>query len=75
MFGENRRNNYRISEYCTIDESLVPFWGRCPFRQFMQNEHAKYGIKLFCLVDSRTFYTWCIQVLRSPNFFIGNGSR
>jgi hypothetical protein len=25
MFGENRRNNYRISEYCTIDESLVPF--------------------------------------------------
>ena len=42
MFAENCRNNYRISEYCTIDESLVPFRRRCPFRQFMQKKPAKY---------------------------------
>jgi len=55
MFAENCRNNYRIGEYCTIDKSLVPFRGRCPFQQFMQNKPAKYGIKVFCLVDSRMF--------------------
>ena len=62
MFAENCRNNYRISEYCTIDESLVPFRGRCPFWQFMQNKPAKYGIKVFCLVDSRMFYTSQMEI-------------
>ena len=62
MFAENCINNYRISEYCTIDESLVLFQGRCPFRQFMQNKPAKYGIKVFCLVDSRMFYTSQMEI-------------
>ena len=62
MFMENCRNNYSISEYFTIDESLVPFRGMCPFRQFMQNKPAKYGIKVFCLVDFRMFYTSQMEI-------------
>jgi hypothetical protein len=62
MFVKNCRNNYSISEYCTIDESLVPFRGRCPFRQFIQNKPAKYGIKVFCVVDSRMFYTSQMEI-------------
>lgn len=42
--------------------SLVPFLGRCPFRQFMQNKPAKYGIKVFCLVDYRMAYTWQMEI-------------
>ena len=62
MFVKNCRNNYSISEYFTIDESLVPFRGRCPFRQFMRNKPAKYGIKVFCVVDSRMFYTSQMEI-------------
>ena len=62
MFVENCRNNYSVSEYCTIDESLVPFRGRCPFRQYMQKNPAKYGIKVFCVVDSRMFNTSQMEI-------------
>jgi len=62
IFVENCRNSYTISEYCTIDESLVPFRGRCAFRQFIQNKPAKYGINVFCLVDSRMFYTSQMEI-------------
>ena len=62
MFADNCRNNYSISKYCKIDESLVPFQGRRPFRQFMQNKPAKYVIKVFCLVDSRMFYTSQMEI-------------
>ena len=60
MFVENCKNKY--SEYCTVDESPVPFQGRCPFRQFMQNKTAKYRIKAFCLVDSTMFYTSQMEI-------------
>ena len=32
MFVNNSQNNYTVSEYCTIDEQLVAFRGRCSFR-------------------------------------------
>lgn len=49
--------NYNIpGEYCTIDEMLESFRGRCKFRVYIANKPAKYGIKINALVDSRTFY-------------------
>jgi len=35
-----------------IDEQLVPFRGRCKFKQYMPSKPAKYGIKIFWLCDS-----------------------
>jgi hypothetical protein len=40
----------------TIDEQLVPFRGRCSFRQYMKSKPAKYGLKLWILCDSSTSY-------------------
>ena len=38
-------------EYVTIDETLVPFRGRCSFKQYMPSKPAKYGLKFCCLCD------------------------
>jgi hypothetical protein len=46
----------------TIDEQLVPFRGRCSFRQYMKSKPAKYGIKLWILCDSTTSYALNVQV-------------
>ncbi|XP_035205515.1 uncharacterized protein LOC118180546 [Stegodyphus dumicola] len=61
-FLKNIQKLYSISEYCTVDEKLEAFRGRCQFRQYMRNKPAKYGIKIFALCDSRTFYTYNLEI-------------
>lgn len=41
---------------------LESFRGRCRFRQYMPKTPARYGIKIFSLVDSRMFYTSNMEV-------------
>ncbi|XP_023228246.1 uncharacterized protein LOC111628649 [Centruroides sculpturatus] len=62
LLVENCKKNFCISEYTTIDEMLWSFHGRCPFRQFMKSKPAKYGIKVFSLVDARTYYILNMEV-------------
>lgn len=54
-------NNYQkyflVSEYVTIDEQVLAFSGRCSFRQYIPSKPAKYGLKVFALVDCKTGYT------------------
>lgn len=49
-------------ENCTIDEMLEPFRGRCPFRQFIKSKPAKYGLKIYALADSKTFFANKMEV-------------
>ncbi|XP_046396726.1 uncharacterized protein LOC124163702 [Ischnura elegans] len=56
------KSNFSVGEYTTIDEMLWAFRGRCGFRQYMRNKPAKYGLKVFSLVDSRTFYALNMEV-------------
>lgn len=56
IFLENCRKHYKPGSYLTIDEQLVPFRGRCPFRMFMPKKPAKYGIKINMMVDCSTKY-------------------
>lgn len=58
LFISNVQKYYTPGVNLTIDEMLVPFRGKCRFRMYMPNKPAKYGLKILCLCDSRTFYLY-----------------
>ncbi|CAI5671651.1 unnamed protein product [Oreochromis niloticus] len=53
---------YRPGPEVTVDERLVPFRGRCPYRQYMPSKPARYGIKIWVACDARSSYAWKMQV-------------
>ncbi|XP_055010215.1 piggyBac transposable element-derived protein 4-like [Boleophthalmus pectinirostris] len=53
---------YNPGRNVTVDEQLVRFRGRCPFRQYMPNKPAKYGIKTWVACDARSSYAWKMQI-------------
>ncbi|XP_025191783.1 uncharacterized protein LOC112592035 [Melanaphis sacchari] len=62
IFVQNCQNAYTISEYSTIDQQLVAFRGKCPFRQYIPSKPAKYGIKIQTLCDARTWYVLSMEI-------------
>uniref|UniRef100_A0A665ULX8 PiggyBac transposable element-derived protein domain-containing protein n=1 Tax=Echeneis naucrates TaxID=173247 RepID=A0A665ULX8_ECHNA len=46
----------------TVDERLVPFRGKCPFRQYIPSKPGKYGIKIWAACDAKTSYAWKLQI-------------
>jgi len=53
---------------CTVGESLRGFRGVCSFKQYIPNKPSKYGIKVYVLADSKTFY------LVSSKIYTGAGT-
>lgn len=49
------------SKLC-VDEQLVSFRGRCPFRVYMPDKPKKYGIKIWALTDNSSGYILKLQV-------------
>lgn len=62
FFTEKCVQHYSVGAYITIDEMLEAFRGKCKFRQYIANKPAKYGIKIYAVVDSRMFYTHNIEI-------------
>jgi hypothetical protein len=54
--NNNLKKYYVPGENLTVDEQLVPFRGRCPFRQYIPSKPDKYGMKIWWICDSETFY-------------------
>ena len=61
MFTSACRRHFSPGECLTIDEQLVSFRGRCPFRQYMPAKPAKYGLKFWACVDSENHYVCNMQ--------------
>lgn len=61
-FVSNCQAVYTPSEYMTIDEQLAAFHGCCSFRQCLPNKPSKYGIKIYALVDAKTYYTFNLEI-------------
>ncbi len=61
MFTDSCRRHYSPGECLTVDEQLVAFRGRCPFKQYMPSKPSKYGLKSWLCVDSKTHYVCNMQ--------------
>lgn len=61
-FVETCKKSYIPRDTITVDEQLVGFRGKCPFRQYMKSKPAKYGIKIWAAADVKTSYLYNLQV-------------
>lgn len=57
-FIQNCQRNYEVGSSVCIDETLIPFRGRCKFKMYIPNKPAKYGIKVLCLTDAKNSYLY-----------------
>jgi hypothetical protein len=53
---------YNPGPNITVDEQLMPFRGRCPFRQYIPSKPAKYRIKIWAVCDAASSYVWNLRV-------------
>lgn len=56
MFMACCEDNYAPHENLTIDDQLLPFRGKCPFRMYIPTKPAKCGIKIFMVNDVKSKY-------------------
>lgn len=56
IFIANCSSYYNLHNYCTVDEQLLGFQGRCSFRVYIKSKPDKYGLELIILNDARTSY-------------------
>ncbi|XP_065651233.1 piggyBac transposable element-derived protein 4-like [Hydra vulgaris] len=61
MFITKCKSNYNPSAYLTVDEQLVTFRERCPFKMFIPTKPGKYGMKIWILCDAETSYYISLQ--------------
>lgn len=57
-FQDNLKACYMPGSYLTIDEQLLGFRGKCPFRQFIPKKPDKYGMKFWLCVDAESYYVF-----------------
>ena len=62
IFAQNCKNVYSTSKCAAVYEKLKVFRGKCGFKQYILSISAKYGLKIFALVDGITFYTSKMEV-------------
>ena len=64
---KNLQDAFIPGDNMTVDEQLVTFRGRCPFRQYIPSKPGKYGIKFWVICDSTTSYVWNMQIYSGKN--------
>ena len=57
-FDKNLLKHYKPSDCLTIDETLVSYRGRCPFKVYMPSKPGKYGMLVRSVSKARNRYMW-----------------
>lgn len=52
-----------MTDHITIEEQLVSFHGKCPFRQYIKSKPGRYGIKIWAAADVQTFRSTLENIL------------
>lgn len=53
---------YTPGDCITVDEQLIPFRDRSPFTQYIPSKPHKYGIKVWIICDSKTYYPYNMEI-------------
>lgn len=53
---ETSKRLYTPSDVLTIDEQLLQFHGKCPFKVYIGNKPDKFGMKILMLCDAKSWY-------------------
>lgn len=56
IFIDSCTKAYQPGCYATIDEQLLGFRGKCPFRVYISSKPDKYGMKIVAICDAKTYY-------------------
>ena len=62
VWEETLQDSFFPEENVTVDEQLLTYRGRVPFKQYIPSKPGKYGIKFWMLCDSKTSYVCRLQV-------------
>jgi len=62
LFLAKYRSSYRCGSSVTIDEQLISFHGRCRFIMYIPSKPGKYGLKMWVMADSDTYYCANVQL-------------
>lgn len=61
-FVGNIQSLYDPGSNITVDEMLLRFKGKCPFRVYMPKKPGRYGIKIWIAADSSSGYVLNLQI-------------
>ena len=56
--NHNFRRHFKQTQSSTLDESLVRFRGRCPFKMYMPSKPGNYGLLIRTVAESNLRYMW-----------------
>jgi hypothetical protein len=59
---------WNLGKYVTIDEMMIRYKGSyCPARQYMPNKPEKWGVKVWCLADSKSKFVYDFEIYCGKN--------
>ncbi|XP_055306906.1 piggyBac transposable element-derived protein 1-like, partial [Sitodiplosis mosellana] len=61
-WNKHLKTLYSLGDSVTVDEQLIPYRGKSPFTQYIPSKPYKYGIKVWALCDSYTYYAYNMQI-------------
>ena len=64
MWNSTLQDSFTRGVNLTVNEQLLTFRDRCPFRQFFPSKPGKYGIKFWVIRDSETSYALKMDIYK-----------